>query len=278
MQVESTNGCAIELQDFGGSGPNLIISHATGFHGGVYKPMARTLLDHFHVWAVDFRGHGASPAPANNDFGWEGMGQDLMACLDHISAVSSGDIYGFGHSLGGAATLLAEQARPGSFAGIYVFEPIVFDQAYIIARTDNPMSAAARRRREIFPSRAEALARYAARPPLGMLRADVLWAYVERGFDDLDDGTVRLACRRDHEALSFEAEDKMTLDRLAGLATPVTVALGQVAPQGFGPAVLAPAVAEAVENGTLVEHQFLSHFGPLEAPDVIAADVLAAFV
>ena len=50
----------------------------------------------------------------------------------------------------------------------------------------------ARRRRANFPSRADALHRYASRPPLNELRADSLFSYVEHGFRDMTDGTVTL--------------------------------------------------------------------------------------
>ncbi len=273
MKVESSDGCAIELRDFGGTGPDLIISHATGFHGGAYEPMAQSLLEQFHVWALDFRGHGASAMPPDGDFAWSGMGQDLVACVDAIGVTS---ILAFGHSLGGAATLLAELDRPGLIRASYLFEPIVFAEEFLLGRTGNPMSGPARRRREVFASRADALARYASKPPLSLLRADALAAYVEHGFVDLADGTVQLACRGESEARSFECEEKMTLERIVDLRLPITVALGR-ANSGWGPSVLAPAIVETVKNGTLVEHDFIGHFGPLESPDLIAADVVIAF-
>ena len=88
------------------------------------------------------------------------------------------------------------------------------------------MSGPARKRRELFPSRSEAMWRYAARPPLNALRSECLAAYVEYGFHDLEDGTVRLACRAESEARTFEAAGLMTADRASVIATPVTVGLG----------------------------------------------------
>lgn len=272
MQVNSSNGCVIEVQDFGGEGPDLLISHATGFHGSVYAPMAKVLRKRFRVWALDFRGHGLSPAPADGNFAWDGMGDDVLACIDAIGVDS---ILGFGHSLGGAATLLAELKRPGTIRAAYLFEPIVFPKEFLLARADNPMSAAARRRREVFASRAEALERYSAKAPLGRLRADALSEYVQRGFEDLDDGTVRLRCRAESEARSFEAEDKVTIDRMSGLNLPLTVGAGTLDPNNL-PGHLAPGLVAAVKGAKLVEHPFLTHFGPMEAPDVIAADVIEA--
>ncbi len=271
MKVESTNGCLIELRDFGGTGPDLIISHATGFHGGAYAPMATKLVDHFHVWALDFRGHGASDSPADSDFAWAGISQDLVACIDAIGVDS---ILAFGHSLGGAATLLAELDRPGLIRAAYLFEPIVFPQGFLLDRKSNPMTEPARRRREVFDSRADALWRYASKPPLSSMRADALAAYVEHGFIDLPNGTVRLACRGENEARTFEGE-KLNLNHIAELEIPLTVAFGKATAE-WGPAMLAPGVVETVANGTLVEHEFLGHFGPFESPDLIAADVLKA--
>lgn len=263
----------IELRDFGGSGPDLIISHATGFHGAAYEPMARTLKEHFHVWALDFRGHGASSAPANGDFAWSGMAEDLRHC---VAAIGVDSILAFGHSLGGAVALLVARTNPGLIRAAYLYEPIVFPRDLLLKREGNPMSEAARRRREVFSSKAAALSHYAANTPLGILRADALAAYVEHGFEGLADGSARLSCRAESEASTFECEEKMILEQLEGLDLEVTVARGMARPLS-GPASLAPGIAAGLEVGRLVDHDHLGHFGPLESPGLIAADVLSAF-
>jgi pimeloyl-ACP methyl ester carboxylesterase len=272
VRIESTDGVSLALHDMGGSGPALIICHATGFHGRAYSPMARALVAHHHVWAIDFRGHGASTPPSTGDFAWSGMAHDLLACID---AIGTSAVLAFGHSLGGAAVLLAETSRPGSIAAAYLYEPIVLPRELVIGRTDNPLGEAARRRREVFGSKAEALMRYASRPPLSVLRSDALAAYVEDGFVELADGTVRLACLPEHEARTFECEEKMTLDRIDGLALPITVGAGMVGGSP-NPADFAATIVERLVNGRLVEYEHLGHFGPLESPDQIAAEVLAA--
>ena len=272
LRVESTDGVTVALHDLGGSGPDLIICHGTGFHGRAYAPMARALIEHHRVWAIDFRGHGASTAPDTGDFAWSGMAQDLLACIDAIEAES---VLAFGHSLGGATVMLAEVSRPGVIRAAYLYEPIVFSRDYLVGRAENPMSEPARNRREIFASKAEALARYASRPPLSVLRADALFAYVDGGFDELDDGTVRLACRAEHEARTFECEEKMTLDRISGLTVPVTVGAGRVGGHP-NPAEFAAPIVEELTNGRLIQYELFGHFGPLESPDIIGADVRRA--
>jgi pimeloyl-ACP methyl ester carboxylesterase len=270
--VPSTNGVNVAVHDFGGTGEPLVILHATGFHGRAYVPMANVLTRHFHVLAVDLRGHGATNAPDDGNFAWNGMVTDLLAVVD---ALDLGGFHGFGHSMGGAVTIAAEVARPGLLKSAYVFEPIVMNADWLVARGDgNPMSGPARKRREVFPNRAEALARYASRMPLGLLRADVLWAYVEYGFVDLPDGTVQLACRAESEARTFEGNDKITIDEVGGITTPVTVATGTLS-AGDAPDKLAEPLARALQRGRFISYPHIGHFGPFQEPERIAHDVLS---
>ena len=271
MLLRSSGGVGIALHDLGGDGDPLLICHATGFCGRAYEPLAAVLAARFRVWAVDLRAHGDSTSPADGDFSWTGMADDALAAVDAIGVSS---IRGFGHTLGGAVLLLAELARPGVVSLAYLYEPVVFPPDFRHVGDDNPMAAPARRRREVFDSRADALWRYAGRPPLGELRADALAAYVEHGFEDLDDGTVRLKCRADDEARTFEAETKMTIDRVEGLAVPTVVAVGERSGEP-GPAAFAPDIAAAMRHARLVRYPHLGHFGPLQDPETIAADIIS---
>lgn len=272
-RLQSSDGVTIALHELGGSGPPLIICHATGFHGRAYQPLADILGATFTVWALDFRGQGASTPPESGDFAWPAMANDLLVCID---AITSEPILAVGHSLGASAILLAEKARPGTIRGAYLYEPIVFPQALIDARTENPMAGPARNRRAVFPSKRAALERYRSRPPLNELHPASLAAYVEYGFRDTDEGDVELACLPESEARIFEAEDKVTLERLAGLVLPAVVGAGADT-GGPSPASLAPGVAAAIEGGRLITYPELGHFGPLQAPDEIALDIVAAF-
>jgi pimeloyl-ACP methyl ester carboxylesterase len=201
------------------------------------------------------------------------MADDVLACAD---ALGVSGVHAFGHSMGGTAALLAERRRPGLIASAYFFEPIFIPAEWTTGVHENHMEIAARRRREVFPSRAEALYRYASKTVLGReLRADSLAAYVEHGFDDLPEGGVRLACRAEHEARTFAAEDKMTFELLDRIEVPAVIGIGHLTPSP-GPADGARLVAERLPHARLVEYDFLGHFGPLQDPERIAADVAAA--
>ena len=266
VEVLSEDGVKLKLRMMGGSGPDLLVCHATGFHGLAYRPLAQSLAGRFRVWALDFRGHGASGPAPGDEYAWSGMGADVAACA---SAIGADRLYGFGHSMGGAALLLAERARPGTFAGLFLYEPIVLPRGFFNAASPNPLAKGARNRREVFNSRAEALARYSSRSPLGVMRADALAAYVEGGFVDLGDGRVRLACAAETEARTFEASGGLPVEDAAEIDVPATVAAGKVGGKP-NPGAFAPVIAQALPQGRFLSFEDLGHFGPLEAPGVIA--------
>jgi pimeloyl-ACP methyl ester carboxylesterase len=272
-QVASTDGVALAVHDLGGSGPPLLVCHATGFCGLTYGPLAAELGRAFHVWALDFRAHGDSSAPALDRIVWAGMTDDLEAVVDELFRDRPFDVVG--HSMGGAAALLLERRRPGTLRSAYLFEPIIVPDGRGRFQADNPMARAAARRRVEFPSKAAALMRYASRTPLGVLRADALAAYVEHGFAEQPDGTARLKLPPAYEAATFSAVDVPTLGMMGEVTTPTTIAVG-AQDEEYGPSILGPAVAAALPRGRLERYPTLSHFGPLQDPPTIAAAVLAA--
>lgn len=274
MRIRSSHGVLLELHDLGGEGPALLIVHATGFCAGAYRPLAAALGAGFHVWALDVRGHGDSDAPADGSMSWDAISNDVLAA---VSAIGDGPVgpVAVGHSMGGAAILQAERKVPGTFRGAYVYEPIVFPAgAPVSDPTQNPLAVGAARRRPTFPSRAEALLRYASRPPLGELRADALAAYVEHGFRDLADGTVTLKCPPEREAATFAAAGRITTQEVTGLPLPTIVAAGQGGGPGPDPASFAPLVAEALPHSELRVYPHLGHFGPLQDPPTVAEEIL----
>jgi pimeloyl-ACP methyl ester carboxylesterase len=266
LSFVSGDGATIFVHDLGGSGPPVLVCHATGFHGMAYAPFARALADRHKVWAIDFKGHGLSTAPESGDFAWPGMGEEVVQA---VAMIGDGPMFAVGHSMGGAAILLAQRAHPEMFDAAYLYEPIVFPTNYEPNPREMTMSAAARARRAVFPDKDSVFERYGARPPLNDLRPDALAAYVEHGFHATEDGEVQLACLPEHEGATFDAPDKLSVPQLDGFSMSLAVAAGY-SPGVSSPADMAPHVVDTVAGAVLDSHPELGHFGPLQAPSLIA--------
>jgi pimeloyl-ACP methyl ester carboxylesterase len=275
-RVTTPDGVGIAYYDLGGNGPPLLLVHATGFCGPALAPMATHLRAQFHCVALDVRAHGASDPPPDEDFDWHGFATDVLAVVDHLGLDRP---FGFGHSCGGASLLLAEEARPATFAALYCFEPVVYpgDEPLAPIKDGNPLSVGARRRRERFASRREAIATFAGKPPFDRLDPDALAAYVDNGFAPLDGGGIGLRCRREHEAQIYEhAFSHDAYAHLAEIGCPVTLACGADT-DGFGPDVLAT-FAQRLVQPTSVVFPGMGHFGPLEDPVAVADSVRSCLV
>ena len=273
ITVPSTLGVQIAVHDLGGAGPYLLVSHATGFHGRCYEPIAHALADRFHSIAFDYRGHGDTELP-DGPVEWRRYGDDAEAMAEWLVDRNGGKpIDGFGHSMGGACLLMAAHRRPSLFRRLVLFEPIVFPPLAVRPDpADSPMVQGARRRRATFPSFQAAIDNYAAKPPLNGFTPDALRAYVLHGFSPDDDG-VHLKCRPDTEAATFETGPTHdTWDLLPAIHTEVLVVAGRV--EEFQPSNIARQITDRLPNGRYLQLDQLDHFGPMARP-LLVADLIA---
>jgi pimeloyl-ACP methyl ester carboxylesterase len=275
--VPSADGVEIAVHDLGspgdGSADVLLFSHATGFHGLVWRPMAAHLSRTFHCLAIDLRGHGVSVTPSGASLHWDEMGRDVMAVLDSEVIPPSRRVHGIGHSMGGAALVLAAAGRPQAFRSLWLYEPVVVAPGLLPPTGHpNPMAEGAARRRDTFGSLDDAVANYESKSPLNQLRGDALWSYVEGGFATRPDGQVMLRCTPATEAALFRgASDNASWGVLGELDLPVAVVAGR--DDEFGPVTFAPSIVECLPQGRLIERRHLGHFGPLEDPEYMAHDL-----
>lgn len=283
--VASTDGVAVVVHHLASGPPAapVLIAHATGFHGRAYAPMAVSLGDGHDVWALDFRGHGATAAPAGWHVDWNGYGDDALCAATSIvghRAVRPGSLVGFGHSMGGATLLMAALRDPELFRMLVLYEPIVFPPP---DESDDPETSplvrGARRRRGEFSSYEEALANYSSKPPLNAFHPAALKEYVDGGFRPIDpglpDGRVQLRCSPEHEAETFASSHCADLwDALGDITTP-TVVIGGRLDDASPPASLAEPIAERLPNGGYHAVPELDHFGPFVEPRQVADLILS---
>lgn len=203
--------------------PLVVFMHATGFCKEVCFPVIddlHKLSSGFRTLALDQRAHGDSAVP-EPPFSWWDVAADILELIGATSRV-----IGVGHSAGGAALAMAEILEPGTFVGLVLVEPIVFPPPY--GRfPDNPMSTAARRRRDRFVSRQAAFDNWRHKPAFAGWEERALWAYANGGLRN-DGSSYLLKCSRESEAETFmAATEHGAWDRLGEIATPTEVIAGE---------------------------------------------------
>jgi len=270
--VASVDGVRVVVYDAPGDGTPILFSHATGFHGRVFAPVAARLTAHPRT-TFDYRGYGDTAAPRDRTLHWEAFGDDALAVARDVHARHGGrPVVAAGHSMGGAGLVMAALREPQLFSALVLFEPIIFPpESRARAREANPLADITRRRRRMFSDFDAALANFAAKPPLNSLHPESLAAYVHHGFAQRSD-CVELKCDPEFEAQTYEmGAFHDTWQRLGELHTPTWVMAGASAE--MSPAAIAPRVAERIPGCTFVEWRELGHFGPLDAPERFAAFV-----
>jgi pimeloyl-ACP methyl ester carboxylesterase len=261
----------------------ILYSHATGFHGRVFAPVAEYLRE-FEQTTFDYRGYGDTTPPTGWQLAWDGFGDDALAVARHVASHNSARsgvsprLIGVGHSMGGAGLVMAALQEPRLFAALVLFEPIIFPpEVRSQAGRANPLADVTRRRRRSFASFDEALANFASKLPLSSLAPAALEAYVRHGFTERD-GAVHIKCDPEFEAQTYEMGAMHdTWQRLGDLTVHTWVLAGAHTPNS--PAAIAPRIAELLPRCTFVEWPDRGHFGPLEDPARFArfiADVAAA--
>lgn len=253
-----------------GSGPGLVLCHATGFCKECWDPvLGDPLLDGVGALTIDQRAHGDTDAPPL-PFDWWDNARDVLTVVDTVDWKRP---VGVGHSSGAAALLMAEMLRPGAFECLVAVEPIVLPGP--VGRwEDVPLARRAERRRARFPSLEEALGSFRGRGPFARWDDAVLEAYVAHGLRASGDGW-ELKCRPEHEAEHYRcAGASGAWDRLGEVRCPVVVVGGGDSdshPPGFlrrQAARMPRSEVEIVAGAT--------HFVPMERPGATAGLIRAA--
>jgi pimeloyl-ACP methyl ester carboxylesterase len=257
----------LAVHEWGGDGPPVLLAHPTGFHGRIWAPVAERLIAEGRtVFSFDFRGHGDSDAPDSN-YSWLGFADDVVAVTEHFGLTGDPTLLAAGHSKGGAALVLAEAARPGTYARLWLYEPVIFPTLEVLPPHEEfGMARAARKRRNEWASKEEAFAAYSSKPPLDVMTEASLRAYVDYGLRDRGDGVFELKCRPEIEAQVFTmGPNHGAFARLVEVQPPTLVVCGGLT-KSITPE-LARTIADRLPRGSVEVMTGVGHFGPQEDPD-----------
>jgi len=271
--------------DDGTGRPPLHFAHANGFNGGTYKHLLAPLADAFHIRAWDARGHGATTLPADpaKHRNWYVYRDDLIRMAEDFHAATGRKIILMGHSMGGAASVMAASERPDLVRGLVLIDPVMTPPLFrymmklwrMMGRKGGPMALAegAERRRAVFESRETAVERYFGRGAFRTWPREFLEDYIENGTRLREDGQAELLCAPAWEAANFRAHGHNMNRAVAKLYVPLAVLYaehGSTCRQPF------PTLLRARDRKAHIAMvPGSTHFLPMEFPDVVIAEVRA---
>ncbi len=271
------DGIKLHVADWGGQGPHLLLLHANGFLGYVYRALIRHLVPHYRVWTIDLRGQGDSESGELTETHWLSMAHDVAGVIEQLGL---GEFYGVGHSGGGALLALHAVTHPGQVKALALLEPVTIPHEPVFAQrlsADNhPLVERTLRRRVVWESRQQLFAAYQGKDAFANWQEEVLWDYVNHGTTNLPDGGITLKCTAAVEAHVFATS--MSLDifsRTNMIACPVLVLRGERTDPPL--ALVAERLARRVPNGSLVTVPGTSHFLPMEEPERIGRLIVEYF-
>ena len=124
QSVEVQPGVKLEVLDWGGSGPPLVLLAGLGNSAHIFTDFAPMLTAHFHVYGITRRGYGSSSA-VSVGYTAERLGDDVLAVLDALKLKRPLLV---GHSIAGEELSSVATRYPGRVSGL-----VYLDAAYPFA-------------------------------------------------------------------------------------------------------------------------------------------------
>jgi pimeloyl-ACP methyl ester carboxylesterase len=257
--------------------PTIALIHATGFHARCWGQVVSCLPGR-HVIALDQRGHGRSskegPVP------WSTYGEDAA---QFINSLPGDNLTLVGHSMGGycvARSLSEVQAKVGN---VVLVDPVIFDpatyemtsphEAFLNESNEHPVA----RRRNHFVEVEAMYNNLHGRGSYASWLDQSLHDYCEFGLlPDEEQGGLKLACPPHIEASVYMGSQGSAITHLLNQVTvPVTVLRaerlqGERTSLDFTKSPTWPELADQFQNGRDVYLPELTHFMPMQAPQLVA--------
>ena len=253
----------------------VLLVHATGFHGRCWDATVRALGSDVRVLAPDLRGHGRSSKQGPYD--WREFGADVTAFME---ALDLRDIVAAGHSMGGHAVVQAAGRLPHRFRKLLLVDPVILDPTSYADRDSRFAFASAAehpvaRRRNAWHSAQEMFERFQDRHPFSLWQKDVLMDYCRYGLVQAGEGWV-LACPPLVEASVYLGSAGRDIRAVLATLPHPTVVLrahrraDRDGAMDFSQSPTWAGLAAALPDGCDVYRPELSHFIPMQRPDLVA--------
>jgi len=272
---------SLQVAEWPGNGDPVLLLHATGFHSRCWDGIARRLAD-VHLYAADLRFHGGSDR--SGVVNWQTMAGDIGQLLQKLDLR---DVVGVGHSIGGylLATVAARQLD--RFKHLVLIDPVIFPRQEYVDRFEHPGSFdparnPARKRKNQWRDAEEMYQRFRNRPPFDRWQVQILHDYCAHALREVPgESELQLACDPLHEATIYMSQkgNGIIYDLLPRLTLPVTLLRAAPDPDNFynfAASPTWPGLAEALPDAREIYLPGMSHFIPMEDPDLVAGVIREA--
>ena len=261
------NGMALHTLDWGGAGEPIVVLHATGLLGRIYRPLAERLRAIGHVYSYDQRGHGDSTLAPDGDYTWDSTMKDLEA---FIAVMGWDKVRAIGHSAGATAIGALAAERPDLIARAVLLEPVIFESPTAPELGwRSPFIERTLKRKRIFDSVEAMMSNFERKPPYRTWRSDILLDYCEFGTRATLDGKRELKCAPEVEAKLYETAVAFDgLNRILRSKIPLLIMFGSRS-DSLG-ATLSAKVAANLKTARVIDVPDAGHFMPMEMPEYVA--------
>lgn len=265
-------------RDVGPDAPVVLLVHATGFHARCWDKTVAALPESLRVIAVDVRGHGRSEN-TGKIADWHVPAQDLVELVEGLDLTN---IIGTGHSMGGHSVTQVAARLPERFTRLVLVDPVMMDPNHYTPGAFNdrgrPEDFPVAKRRNHWTSWEEMFERFERRHPYSLWRKDVLEDYCRYGLALREDGDgYELACPPVIESSIYVTSAGTDIyDMVRSIDIPVTVLraktrdFDKAAEVDFSASPTWQGLAAEFKNGTDVYLPELSHFIPMQDPELVA--------
>ena len=196
-------------------------------------------------------------------------------------------VVGVGHSIGGYLVACAAARQREHFKHLVLIDPVILPRQQYVDRFEHPggfdtARNPASKRKSRWRDAGEMYQRFHNRPPFDRWQTQILRDYCEHALREVPgESELQLACDPLHEAAIYMRQkgNEIIYDLLPRLTLPVTLLRAASDPENFYNFTASPTwpgLADALPNAREIYLPGMSHFIPMEDPDLVASVIREA--
>ena len=262
----------------------ILLVHGLAFHARCWDALLRRLNATQRVLCPELRGHGRSEK--RGPYNWHQFGRDLCVFIHELDLKS---IVAVGHSIGGHILIQAASVLTRRFDALVLLDPVVFSprtyaSSGMTKLFDSPEQHPFARSKAQWKSAQQWFDEVRVKSPFNLWDEEVLWDHCFHGIGPAADGQCPVLCPPLVAAeAALNCVDTNIHPMLPSVNVPTTVVRAKTASGVLHPldsihSTTWPELAAELPQGTDRYHPDLSHFLPMQRPDLVVQELRGLLV